>query len=29
VVSAAVMAAGTLGVAGLFLFGTRMQSIAR
>jgi Tfp pilus assembly protein PilV len=29
VISAAVMAAGTLGVAGLFLYGTRMQSIAR
>jgi Tfp pilus assembly protein PilV len=29
VVSAAVMAAGTLGVAGLFLYGTRMQSVAR
>jgi Tfp pilus assembly protein PilV len=29
VISAAVMAAGTLGVAGLFLYGTRMQSMAR
>ena len=29
VVSAAVMAAGTLGVSGLFIYGTQMQSIAR
>jgi Tfp pilus assembly protein PilV len=28
-ISAAITAAGTLGVAGLFLMGTRMQSIAR
>jgi Tfp pilus assembly protein PilV len=29
VIAAAVTAAGTLGVAGLFIMGTRMQSIAR